>query len=295
MKKYILIFLALILTLSMAACDTISKGDMSDDDFKQAYEKALNNFVQEDYDATITYKSLEMESDSHMGKLVKYTGKIEKIEKTSDGKADVYHLFIENDSSKKLWAQTSASGKSVMDAVAADDTVNLYGIMYGTNLFTPIIYVVKMEKTDEIKGTRSNPFKIGDTATYNSMDSYISSQAFIAEITALEVIRGQQATDMFSNDPEEGKEFFLVKFKIKAIETKNDDEKVKLSNSSFEIVSKNGTEYKDRVSATGIKDFEAIYTGGETEGYFAYIINAGDEPLICFKSNSSNTWFSFAE
>jgi len=294
MKRYILIFLSLILTLSMAACDTSDRGDTSDDDFKQAYEKALENFVPEVYDANITYKSLETESDSHVGKLVKYTGKIEKIEKTSDGKADVYHLTVDNDSSKKLWAQTSASGKSAIDTVAVGDTVNLYGIMYGTNLFTPIIYVVKIEKTDEIKGTRTNPYKLGETATYNSMDSYVSSWAFIAEITALEIIRGQQATDMFSNDPDEGKEFFLVKFKFKAIETK-DDEKVSLNNSSFSIVSKNGTEYNDRVSASGIKEFEDIYAGGETEGYFAYIINAGDEPLVCFKSNNSNTWFSFAE
>lgn len=106
MKKYIAILLALVLTLSMAACNTIDKGDTNDDDFKQAYEKALDNFVEEDYDATISYKSLEMESDSYVGKLVKYTGKIAEIAKTSDGKADVYHLIVENDSNKKIWAQT---------------------------------------------------------------------------------------------------------------------------------------------------------------------------------------------
>ena|GEM_PF-3867209 len=287
MKKHISIFLALVLILSTVSCSTIDAGGLSTDDFKQAYEKALDNFAAEDYDASISFKSMELETASHVGKLVRVTGKIAEIVKTSDGKADVYHLTVNNDSDKKVWAQTSASGKSVVETVAVGDTILLYGILYGTNLFTPIIYVVKIEKTDEIKGTRTNPYKLGETAAYNGMDSY-SSYRYIAEITPNEVIRGDEASSMFSNDPDEGKEFFLVKFKIKVLESM-DDGKVSLNSSSFEIVNKNGVEYSDRVYATGIKEFDDLYAGGETEGYFCYIIDAGDEPSVLFY----DIWFTF--
>jgi len=293
MKKSVIIILtAFVFLLSMTACDFGSNdvGHSGDDEFKQAYEEALGNFVEKNYDTSIPFQSLEMDSDSYVGKLLRQTGKITKIEKTSDGKADVYHIAVENSSDKVIWAQTSTSGKSVVDAVAEDDTVHVYGKMYGVNLFTPIIYVVRIVKTDEVKGTRSNPYPVGEIATYNGMDAYMSSYAFIAEIAVTEIIRGDEATAMFDNNPEAGKEFFLMKIKVKAIESK-DDEKVEISDNMFTFVNKDGVEYSDWVSVSGVEELDNIYVGAETEGYICYIIDAGDEPLVYF-SGANDVWFS---
>ena len=304
MKKTLALVMSLTLLLTLfAGCSgnnnnagsnsDNNSGSNSDDEFKQAYEEALGSFAEEDYDASISFKTLETNPDSYARKLLKYTGKISKIEATSDSNAKVYHISVENSSNKMIWAQTSAAGKSIVDDVTEGDTVNMYGIMYGMHLFTPVIYVVKIEKTGEVKGTKSNPFKIGETATFNGMETIFDD--FKIELTVIEVIRGDEATAMFSNDPDEGEEFYLVKFKVKAIESK-DDKAIRLNNAMFDIVNKDGVTYGALVSATGIKKFDEIYAGAETEGFVYQIINAGDEPLIVFLTRNNNgIWFSTAE
>lgn len=152
------------------------------------------------------------------------------------------------------------------------------------------------ETADEkARGTRANPFAIGETAYYDGMDndkSYLSYFAFAAEITATEVIRGVEAAAMFDNDPEEGKEFLLVKFSIKVTDTVF-DEVVNLNNSRFDFVSQNGVKYGDLVSASGIKSLDDVYNGGETEGYAYCIIDEGDQTLIVFNESQNNgIWFS---
>lgn len=147
-------------------------------------------------------------------------------------------------------------------------------------------------------GTRSNPYPLNVTATYDGMDitkSYLSYFAFTAELTATEVIRGDEASAMFSNDPEEDKEFFLVKFKVKVLDSVF-DEVINMNNARFDIVSKNGVKYGDLVSATGIKTLDDIYTGGETEGFIYCIIDVGDEPTIVFaESQNGGIWFTPTE
>ena len=150
----------------------------------------------------------------------------------------------------------------------------------------------------EQMGTRSNPFPLNATAIYDGMEitqSFRSYFAFKAELTATEVIRGDEASAMFDNDPEEGKEFFLVKFRVKVLDTVF-DEVVRMNNARFDLVSKDGVQYGDLVSATGIKTLDDIFAGGETEGFIFAIINAGDEPLIVFaQARDGGIWFDVNE
>ena len=303
MKKHLTLLMVFVLLFSLTACnfETSTGGNNNygnmDDEFRQVYENALENFVEEDYGTSLTYNEITTEPDQHKGKLVKFTGEIlQYFPKGSViGDGDVYDISVDRGPNYSIRVETAASGKGSINSTAVGDTVTVYGMLYKADHDSTLVYAVKIEKTtaESKKGIRSNPFKIGETATFKGLDYFYD---YNIEITATDVIRGKKATDMFENNPDEGKEFFLVMFKIKAMETKNNDVKVWLDDAMFDIVNKDGIEYNDRVYATGIKEFNDIYSGGETEGYFAYIIDAGDEPSVVFFSGKEySIWFSFAK
>ena len=144
------------------------------------------------------------------------------------------------------------------------------------------------------KGSRSNPYTAGETATYDGKDSYFYT--FKAELTLVDFIRGEEAWDivkegsMYNTEPSEGKEYILVKFKVTVLETK-DDEKADINDFMFDYVSKSGIEYTDYASVAGVTPaFSPMYAGAELEGYSYEIINLSDEPMISFQG----IWFSIA-
>lgn len=147
-------------------------------------------------------------------------------------------------------------------------------------------------------GTRANPFRLNQTAIYDEMDitqSFLSYFAFKAELTATEVIRGYEASALFANNPEEGKEFFLVRLRINVLESVF-DEIVSLNNARFGLISGEGVRYDQLVSASGIELLDDVFAGAQTEGYIFGIINAGDRPLIVFgEARDGGIWFDVNE
>ena len=150
----------------------------------------------------------------------------------------------------------------------------------------------KSDGTSKSAGTRQNPLTVGQTGTFDGMKSYVYT--YKSEVTLVEVIRGDKAWTLveegnrFNSEPEEGKEYILAKFKVKILESK-DDEKVTMNNYLFTYVSKGGVEYKDFVSVSGLKpELTDMYEGGESEGYTFAIIDKDDAPLINFQ----DVWFA---
>jgi hypothetical protein len=147
------------------------------------------------------------------------------------------------------------------------------------------------------QGTRLNPLPLNRTVTFDGMDSW--TDTYKIELTATEVLRGDAAWEIvkegnrFNSAPEEGKEYILVLFRVKALESE-DDEKVSISNWNFSFVSKDGVKYEDFISVSGLpKSFSDIYAGAETEGYVYDIIDIEDEPTIVFlERHNRGIWFS---
>ncbi len=147
------------------------------------------------------------------------------------------------------------------------------------------------------EGTRLNPIQVGSAAIYDGMDNTFYD--YKVELTVTETIRGKDAWsivkkgNMFNDKPESGKEYILVKFKIKTLESA-DDKKIDLNNSNFTFVSATGTTYNDFVVISGVEpELTDMYAGAEAEGYVYELINEGDAPLVVFHEGfDGEIWFA---
>ena len=121
---------------------------------------------------------------------------------------------------------------------------------------------------------------------------------YIAEIILVEVIRGNQAlqtekkANMFNSTPPEGKEYLFAKFKIKGINSYNDNP-IDISSAEFDLYSSDGVGYDDFVFVAGLESFSKFFAGAETSGYATFYIDKNDKiPNIVFlQRNSNGVWF----
>ena len=119
------------------------------------------------------------------------------------------------------------------------------------------------------------------------------------ELTVTDVKRGQEAWALavagnrFNKKPEAGKEYLLVTYKIKVLDSA-DGKAVSLNNALFKFVSQKGVKYNDFVSLAGLKPaLTDLYKGGEAEGIVYGMVDEGDQPLVVFlERNDGGTWFS---
>lgn len=149
-------------------------------------------------------------------------------------------------------------------------------------------------------GARANPIAVGETAIFDGMAGIFSVYDFRLEMTVVDVVRGENAWDIvksaneYNEDypPESGMEYMLVKFKIKALKSK-DDKKIDLDNFyPFEFVSKSGVTYRYAYVWDVRPELTSIYEGAEVEGYVCGMVGKGDEPLVVFLEDSSKClWF----
>lgn len=159
-----------------------------------------------------------------------------------------------------------------------------------------VIESTSSTKTSNV-GTRLNPVPIGENATYNGMENLFND--YKAELTVTDVIRGADAWALvkkgnkFNDKPESGKEYILVKFKIKVLESV-DDKKVDMNNAQFTFVNSSGATYDDFISVSGLKPaLTDLYAGAETEGYAYELIDEGDNPLVVFHEGyDGEVWFA---
>jgi len=156
------------------------------------------------------------------------------------------------------------------------------------------------ENNSDSIGTRSNPAKLNQTVTFNGMAEIFDK--YVVELTVTEVLRGEEAWDLvksgnqFNSKPEEGKEYMLVRFNVKALESKK-NKKIIINDAKFYFYNKSGVKYSNFVSIAGLSPrFSGMYPGGETEGYAYAIIDEGDEPLVVFLERyNQGIWFSTSE
>jgi len=151
---------------------------------------------------------------------------------------------------------------------------------------------------DSSSNSRSNPAKAGKTLIYNSMKE--SYDAFELEITLVEVLRGGAAlrlikqADNYNDPPPAGKEYFMAKFKIKALRSKNDEEIN--PQYMFNIVRKDGSTYDDLGTyVSGVKLLSAMYEGATQEGYVVFLVDEDDNDLLIVfpeYGGRSRLWFS---
>lgn len=146
-------------------------------------------------------------------------------------------------------------------------------------------------------GTRLSPLSLNQPIIFNGLDEW--SNSFKIELTLMEVIRGEDALNMakqgnqFNSTPPSGKEYLFAKFKIRAIESKN-DESIDISSAKFDLYSTNGVEYDDFVVVSGLEyEFTEIFAPAETFGYAYYYVNINDiNPTIVFLSYvNQGIWF----
>lgn len=151
--------------------------------------------------------------------------------------------------------------------------------------------------TEEVvlDGTRDNPVALGNTRFYHD-----SLYDFDVEVTITEVLRGSQAMAIienargFSKDPGEGKEYMLVKAKVKGLESKS-ERKISLSGSyNFECVSQSGVSYDHAYILNLQPEIADVYPGGETEGYICYAVDINDIPMVGFRGDGTakTVWFA---
>lgn len=160
----------------------------------------------------------------------------------------------------------------------------------------PVDSTVSTEQPKQV-GTRLNPIPVGETATFDGMENLFYN--YKVELTVTDVVRGDDAWaivkkgNQFNKKPESGKEYILVKFKIKVLESV-DDKKADLNNAQFTFVSASGTTYDDFVTIAGVKpELTDMYAGAESEGYAYDIVDIGDKPLVVFHEGfDGEVWFA---
>jgi PBP1b-binding outer membrane lipoprotein LpoB len=154
-----------------------------------------------------------------------------------------------------------------------------------------------LQSDDNKLGTRKNPAPLNTTVTYDGINTLFDR--YKAEITFTEVIRGADAWNMvksgneFNDVAPEGKEYLIIKVRVKALESVN-DEKIDINNASFELVSKDGVKYDDFAFVSGVEpQLKEMYAGAEQEGYIVFTVKTDDEPTVVFLDrNNGGIWFS---
>ena len=146
--------------------------------------------------------------------------------------------------------------------------------------------------------SRTSPAKIGDILVMEKDDWLIGKVKY--EIELLEVISGGEAweivqkANMFNEEPGEGKEYILAKFRVKILETEG-DEPFELNHAMFDVISTEGIEYTDFLSVSGLDpDLSAdLYEGAEHVGWTYFLVNKQDtNPLaVIDRKSDSEIWF----
>lgn len=143
-------------------------------------------------------------------------------------------------------------------------------------------------------GTRSNPIKINQIASINTVvydDSSTEYQTNI-ELTVIEVIRGEEAQQRlkemneYNQDAPEGYEWILVKSKVKVADSETEDYPLTIDGiMNFKFVSKSGDIYSGDVTGSTEPDFSfEMYKGNEKEGFIAGLIKSGEEATMEYDS-----------
>lgn len=140
--------------------------------------------------------------------------------------------------------------------------------------------------------SRDEPAPIGTTVWYKSNTEPVR----YVEMTVTGIVRGEEANKIAieknpynADDLTESKEYIVITVNVK-MQSTDSSQKLKVSYSSFNVVSKEGLVYNANDYASSFKNDQLeMYAGASGDLEFAMLINIGDEPLLIF---ANDIWFS---
>ncbi len=151
------------------------------------------------------------------------------------------------------------------------------------------------ETTEEenTMGDRTDPVPVNQAlslkCTLNDLDSGNEFDANL-DVTVTGTIRGDEAWNMiyqenqFNEEPPAGKEYVLVKVKIKMYDATSEQDKYNVSSYDFDFISSAGSSL-DMPTVVVPNELDGeIYNNGELEGYVCGLVDEGDAALLRFDS-----------
>ncbi len=151
------------------------------------------------------------------------------------------------------------------------------------------------EEVDE--NSRTNPAGLNEAFTVHKDDIFVGKVTF--ELEMVELISGDEAWNMvreanpYNDEPEDGKEYILAKFRVKIIETEEDDP-YEINHAQFEAVSEGGVTYDAFISVSGLEPNlrNDLYEGAEHTGYTYFMVDKDDSPVAAHaRGRNSEVWF----
>lgn len=145
--------------------------------------------------------------------------------------------------------------------------------------------------------SRTNPADLNETFVVEKDDLIVGKVTY--EVELIQTVSGQEAWEIvkegnpFNEEPEEGKEYVLAKFRVKVLETE-EDEPFNVNHAQFEAVSEGGVTYDDFISVSGVEpDLRGdLYEGAEKNGYTYFIVDKDDNPVAALnRGRSGEIWF----
>ncbi|WP_167957137.1 DUF4352 domain-containing protein [Anaerosporobacter faecicola] len=205
-----------------------------------------------------------------------------------------------------LFCSCTNAQNSTQDGNQSSESPQNNGAVPGTddldsddsNTTKPLPDVTPIEDESVPIGTRTNPLPLHTTALFNGNNTLFDT--YQAEITLLEVIRGNEAYQMamgansYNSEPAEGKEYLFAKFRIRALSSQ-EDAVIDINSASFTVVSENGKTYDAFTSVSGLKPtLQEMYAGGTQEGYAYFEVDEDDQypNLVFLERNNNGIWFS---
>ncbi len=157
------------------------------------------------------------------------------------------------------------------------------------------------EETETDENSRTNPAGLNEPFTVYKDCIFVGKATF--ELELLELVAGEEAWNMvreanqFNEEPGEGKEYILAKFRIKIIETE-EDEPYDINHAQFDAVSAEGVTYDDFISISGLEPSlrNDLYEGAEHTGYTYFLIDENDTPVAAYdRGRESEIWFDLRD
>ncbi len=147
------------------------------------------------------------------------------------------------------------------------------------------------------ENSRTNPAGLNEAFTVYKDDIFVGKATF--ELEMVELISGDEVWNMvreanpYNDEPEDGKEYILAKFRVKIIETE-EDEPYDINHAQFEAVSEGGVTYDAFISVSGLEPDlrNDLYEGAEHTGYTYFMVNTDDSPVAAHaRGRNAEVWF----
>lgn len=291
---------------------SITTNQLSESDIRQDY---IDNCE------IVLYKDLNRNPQNYIGKKLAITGKISQYLAGGTFYEEGFALYEDYDLSKQdtymqnRWYVNYEQPQT--NRILENDIVTFYGefsemielesIFGAKGLFPKMIakyHVIQADEEDIINSettsisSRLNPIglnKISIISADNGMNGKVKYEVEMVEIkSGSEALEFVEKANEYNEPPENGKEYIVVKFRFKVLETE-DDESLNLGMVSFDCISGAGVEYTENVYVVGIDPSldNELFQEAEHTGYVVFMVDTKDmSPVVVMaKGTDGELWF----